>query len=147
MGYYLIYELNTLLVKHEMSDIKKSLSRHITRITIEKVSCNKDFRRIDRKEFIYKGNLYDLVCEAKHGNTTVFYCVRDHKEENLQAGFHKAFHSKLSLVLLDHVISMVLISDTRHGNFRITNELNFPVISPCLLPGVNRNLSPPPEFS
>ena len=53
-------------------------------ISVDDVRQNAEFRRIDRKEFIYKGIMYDIVRELKNGNKVVFICVQDTRCHGVQ---------------------------------------------------------------
>ena len=48
---------------------------------------NSQFRRIEKSEFSWNGKLYDVVIERRSGDTTLFYCLHDKKEETLLADF------------------------------------------------------------
>ncbi len=43
------------------------------------------FQRIDEGEFRYNGNMYDIVRQEAHGDTTWYYCLSDEKETQLFA--------------------------------------------------------------
>jgi hypothetical protein len=45
------------------------------------------FKRIDDKEFRYKGKMYDIVMEKNLAGSVQFYCINDKLEEKLIARF------------------------------------------------------------
>jgi len=47
-----------------------------------------EFKYVKKNEFIYKGNLYDIVRKKTDGNNTIFYCINDKQEEKLFAGLN-----------------------------------------------------------
>lgn len=52
--------------------------------TLEKKS-NPAFQRIHEREFRYDGNMYDIIRQETHGDTTWYYCLSDEKETQLFA--------------------------------------------------------------
>jgi hypothetical protein len=46
---------------------------------------NAAFQRIHEREFRYDGNMYDILRQKAHGDTTWYYCIADEKETQLFA--------------------------------------------------------------
>ncbi|MEI6456384.1 MAG: hypothetical protein WCO93_08850 [bacterium] len=108
MGYYFLFEVNRALVKREMTAYMKRTGIKLSILKISNPVHNPDFKRIDKREFLYQGRMYDILKEVKQGAVTVFYCIHDEKEQNLIAGFKRVSHSKLSQTLSDHVVKIAL---------------------------------------
>lgn len=51
------------------------------------------FIRFHAREFRYQGNMYDVVRQEEHGDTTWYYCLHDEKETELYAGLDEMFQS------------------------------------------------------
>lgn len=51
------------------------------------------FIRFHDREFRYRGNMYDVVRQEQHGDTTWYYCLHDEKETELYAGLDEMFQS------------------------------------------------------
>ena len=54
------------------------------------------FRRIDEGEFRYDGNMYDVVRQEAHGDTTWYYCLSDEKETQLFANLDDLVKREMS---------------------------------------------------
>lgn len=88
----------SLIVFQSMSycihkEIKNTITQNIPKnklitIIVDK-NNNKDINFIDDKEFMYKGKMYDVVRQQTNGNTTIYYCINDTKEEELYANLNK----------------------------------------------------------
>lgn len=89
-GPMLFFKVKQLQVRHEIKQkIKAGVDEkdlHLIKIplVLEK-ERNDIFKRIDSKEFRYKGNMYDIVKQEKHESETWYYCIADEEEEELFA--------------------------------------------------------------
>ena len=89
MGYFIVFRCNQYLIRQEMIGSIRNGSFHQKLVALKVAHPENDprFRRTGQREFSYDGNLYDLVSERKTGDVTVFYCLRDIREEQLILGF------------------------------------------------------------
>lgn len=89
MGYFVVYKYNQYLVKKEMiSQIRMGiLHPDIVLLKILRPEKEPEFNRVEKNEFVYYRKLYDIVVERKSGDTTLFYCLHDKKEELLYTHF------------------------------------------------------------
>jgi hypothetical protein len=147
LGYYLLFELHKYEIKKEMQAMIQKHPSKMTILTIADVENNQEFHRIDKKEFRYKGAMYDIVREIKTGQTTVFICIHDAKESELLAGLKRETQNKIHLVRWDHLIMIFLpVPTIKPISFELTDlifpNINFTLTSPFL-----GTWSPPPEFS
>jgi len=103
MGYYIIFEVNRYQIRKEMEPSTIGL-RPITVIEIaDSDTCNA-LRWVNDREFVYHGNLYDVIYTSPRSTKTVYYCVHDKKEENLVKAFQHANTSKLTQALWNLIV-------------------------------------------
>jgi len=147
MGNYLVFEINKMLVKQEMQAFLNSFpgNQHALVLKIFKPESNPDFRRVEAKEIIYKGRLYDILKESKQGHMVVFFCIQDKKEELLIAGFKKVQHHKTTLSLLHNLITQALPVDLSQYAELQGIDFNFPEKDQGLSLVYPGHFSPPPE--
>ena len=117
----------------------------------------KHFCRIDKNEFSFQGYLYDIVVERKCGDTTVFYCLRDKKEEALLADFtvflrqsgRSGSSSKDSPIpaLLHNLISQALIQNPSLPEMGGGVTFVFPILQTPIIPVYLAHFAPPPEIA
>jgi hypothetical protein len=159
LGYYFVFSYNQHLVRSEMKDqVKAGVFKGSTIIlNISDPAFNTDFKRVEKGEFIYRGNLYDIISEKANGNFTTFYCIHDKNEERLLAGLYNYFERaivqknpekvKHSLAMIYHVIKLALPQTLHIQPPRVFVKISFinptcPLSSVFYLP-----LSPPPNIS
>ena len=147
MGYYLLFEFDMYLVKKEMNRLSQKATVDIIILKITDVNNNPEFSRTDKHEIEYKGMLYDVVREIRHGSASVFICLHDAKEEGLFAGLKNAHFHKLHLALWDHVIKIAFPEQQVFINKATYTELTYPSITISLPSSPLQTWSPPPELS
>jgi hypothetical protein len=149
MGNYLVFEINKFHVRREMQAFirtRRIASQAVT-IKIFRPENNPDFRRIEKREIIYKGLLYDVIKEVKQGQNITFTCIRDHKEEMLIAGFKKSSTRKVTLALIHNLITQALpVEMTRKVEQPAIIKI-FPENFSRVEPGHLSRSAPPPEFA
>ena len=147
LGYYFIFEIYKLKVKQEM---RRSTHHGSTSLAVLKIidpSSDPDFKRVERKEFRYKGSLYDVIREVKSGPVTIFYCIPDKKEEDLLAAMNRVNKSKFLLSLWQHLITVAWSSPGLAFTDTHPVDIIFPAMSVPLHSALMQNWSPPPERS
>lgn len=159
LGYYFVFSFNRFFIRSEMRSLLRSGYFKDNYVTLEILNLphNPDFKRIDKNEFRYKGNLYDIISEKKNGNVTVFKCVNDLQEENLLAcfgrymdlssGMNNSAKAKHARAMIYHVIKLALVQGHEIQSPEFPCEILlcnhfYPLHSVLHLPS-----SPPPEFS
>jgi hypothetical protein len=148
IGYYLLFELNRHLVVREMQSAITNHSEKYTILTIANVSTNKDFQRIHKKEFRYKGEMYDIVRELRTGQKTVFICLHDKKESKLFAGLKRVAGG--NKMLFTHWNNMVMIFSSETLNHLPVDFRAIFIVPPqnvLVYPSYIPTWSPPPEKS
>jgi hypothetical protein len=146
MGYYFLFEVNRALVKREMT---AQMQRSGVKLSILRISDpvrNPDFKRLDKREFLYQGKMYDILKEVKKGAVSIFYCIHDEKEQKLLAGFKKVCHSKLSHFLSEHVVKTALPVPGKIFSPLSGNRVRFPLLKNNICFADLLPATPPPEY-
>jgi hypothetical protein len=89
MGYLIVFRYNQYLIRQEMVARIRcgAFPDKIVLLKFLHPEREKQFIRLEQTEFTYIGKLYDVVAEGKSGDTTLFYCLHDKKEEDLLADY------------------------------------------------------------
>lgn len=127
--------------------IQRKYPEKLTLLAFDDIEKNKEFQRIDKKEFRYRGAMYDIVRESKTGKRTIFICMHDAKESKLFAGLKRETQNKIHLARWDHMIMICLSNPTIGVTCPELPDLIFPHIKSLLPSPEIRSWSPPPEFS
>lgn len=159
MGYYVVFKYNRYMVKKEMIyQIRMGLFHpNIVLLKILHPEKEQQFCRIEKNEFTYFGKLYDVVVERKSGDTTLFYCLHDKKEESLLANFTLCLRRNGRSgssprdnpihALLHNLITQALIQNPGlplHGQ-GVT--FIFPISKTPIFPVYLVHFAPPPEIA
>ena len=97
--------------------------------------------------------MYDLVTERKTGDTTLFYCLHDTREEDLIADFsthlqHNGDPSQKDhsiLALLYNLITQAVVQQTAPAAPEAAKAFYFPVTKQSITPVYLVNGAPPPK--
>ena len=159
MGYYVVFKYNQYLVKKEMiSRIRGGIFHpDIVLLKIFRPQEDSQFRRREKSEFTYYGRLYDIVVERKSGDTTLFYCLHDKKEETLLADFTLSLlrsgrsgssHKDNPIhALLHNLITQALIQNRALPVKGQGIAFIFPVFQTPIIPVFLDHFAPPPEIA
>jgi hypothetical protein len=147
MGYYLLFEVSKYVVRQDMHAMIRNHPAQFTVLSIANPQHDPDFRRIDNREFSYKGALYDIVREIKTAQNTVFICIHDARETRLASGQKKMEQNKLHFALLDHLLMFCLSVQTSELCSTCTGNLTFPPMIISIESSMLPTWSPPPEVS
>jgi len=145
-GHYLLFELNRTIHRNEMKSV---IQHQPVRLSVLKIIDSKhdpDFFRIDRKEFRYKGNMYDIVREIHSGNSTVFICIHDAKDTSLFAGLEKVNRHRQLYLQWEQVILINFSATSFEMGQSASGELLFPVINDLYKSAMLPTWSPPPRI-
>ena len=120
-GYYVVF---TIMQQSAKRDMKAFIKKNPETDELEKVvisskemSSSAIFKFTDDNEFIYNGELFDVVSKTTDGDNTVFYCLDDRNEEKLFAGLNEHIKNNcdqnsasknLSLQLIKNIIKEAL---------------------------------------
>jgi len=145
LGYYFIFQIFKYKVRKEIEHVSYSGSASFTVLQILNPSLDPDFKRIERKEFRYRGSLYDIIKEERSGDMTIFYCIHDKKEENLLAAMNAVNKNKFLLSLWQHLIKIAIPPVEVLCANPIVFLVIFPEITVKLPSVIVSKLNPPPE--
>ncbi len=135
-GYYFVFKCDQISIKSEMKNLISNGSNrsHYTEVIIVNPSIDKDFKMLDKDEFSYRGRMYDVISTRFSGNSVIFTCLNDTREEQLIARYDKYSgwltgmnlpeRSKNSQAMLYHIIKYALLNKY---------SIQPPVISPVIL--------------
>jgi len=146
-GYYIVYEFNRFLIRQEVSSLLKHgcLDHELSVLTVFNPAADPAFRRVDNREIVYHGNMYDVAREVHKGKTVSFYCIRDTKEENLIAGMKNMHHNKRAVNLLQHLVTIALPVTTGQSHPQSTKKIIHPLLKEQFMGRSEIPFSPPPE--
>ena len=147
MGYYVIFEVSKHVFRNEMQTKIQQPSSQLTMLKIVNVDGDREFQRIDKKEFRFKGRLYDIVREIKTGETTLFICLHDKKESNLFASLKRVNQNKNLFAIWEQVVMIFSSQPCFDLNPSFTKTVIFPRIDITLKSPMLPTWSPPPEVS
>ncbi|MCX6284826.1 MAG: hypothetical protein NTW31_11410 [Bacteroidetes bacterium] len=148
-GYYIVYEFGRYLIKKEVTSLLEHgyLDHQLSVFSIYNPPANPAFRRVDKHEIVYQGNLYDVAREVKKGKTITFYCIRDTREENLIAGMNSMQQKKKATNLLQHLVSIALPVTMELAHPPSTTRITYPLVSENFDGNPLIPFSPPPEIA
>ncbi|HSP87585.1 MAG TPA: hypothetical protein VLN45_05595, partial [Ignavibacteriaceae bacterium] len=98
-GYVLVYHQLILFTKNSIYKAieKKEIHEKIILLSFKKSDIENgkvDFKWKHKKEFKYKGGMYDIVDRFETKDSIHFYCFLDHKEKQLEENFNKHFEKE-----------------------------------------------------
>lgn len=95
-GYYFVYRHFQYQIRREIKEnIRKGIpdgEHTLISISINQISTLRWIKK--GKEFIYRGQLYDVCRYSVTGRTIVYYCINDLKEKNLIANYFIALKQR-----------------------------------------------------
>jgi hypothetical protein len=148
MGYYFLFELNKYQVQKSIQHHPERKSPAFCILRIPEPENNPSFSRIDKKEIRFQGKMYDIIKEVRNNNTTLFYCIRDTREDNLLAAMKRLTHDKFLLSLLNHIISVAPLPDyPEEIAVLASSTISFYSFQSPLCSSQLPTWSPPPEVS
>lgn len=147
MGYYILFELDKLIVRKEMTARISGNATNLICLKIENGEQNPLFHRLNGREIEFKGRLYDVVREIDKGDSKLIFCIPDTKEEQLYAGLKRINHNKQLSSLWDHLVKIALPEGVMQLEFITPDILKFPHFNIPISSSVLPTWSPPPELS
>jgi hypothetical protein len=100
-GYLFIFEVQRYQIKKEIKHrIKHGVPQQelvLFKIPIsQQAESQQDFQWKDKREFRYGGQMYDVVFEKNHHDTTWIYCISDEKETQLFTHLDKQINQSMN---------------------------------------------------
>ncbi len=157
-GYYIVFKWNQAIVRSGMREMinSGSFGNDYTIIRICNPLLTKGFRKVNKDEFLYQGRMYDILQEMHTGDTTIYYCINDKKEEKLVSQFNKTRDlisgfgahekSKHARAILQHLITIAIVYDQDRPHVFQPVEHKFGLITHQISPAYLIPFSPPPEL-
>ena len=148
-GYYIVYEVNRFLIHEEFTSLLKHgcYDRELSVFSVFNPGADPSFRRVDEREIVYRGNLYDVVKEVPKGKLVTFYCIHDNKEEILIAGMKNMHNNKKAQNLLQHLVTLALPVTHPGPHPQTSINIIYPLLSMSFINHAEMPFSPPPEKS
>ncbi|MBE0646285.1 MAG: hypothetical protein IH596_00720 [Bacteroidales bacterium] len=128
MGYWVIFEVNRYQIRKEMESSSAG-KRPIEVIEISNTDSSSDLRWVNEHEFVYQGNLYDVIYTSPRSSKKVYYCIHDKKEQNLVKAFQHANTSKVTQSLLNLIVHNAMPVLSLSAEFEIPREVIYPHIT------------------
>jgi hypothetical protein len=147
MGYYILFELDKLIVRKEMNARISKTSESLICLKIKKGDQNPSFHRLDDREIEFNGRLYDIFREIDRGDERLIFCIQDTKEEQLYSGLKQINHNKQRISLWDHMVKMAIPEEALKLEYISPENINFPRLKFLLTSSDLQAWSPPPELS
>lgn len=100
MGYYIVFKATQYAIKKEIKNIIKQgvPDKDFSLIKVAAADFQKRaaLEWLDKKEFRYQGQMFDVVRYNTCNDTTYYYCINDKQEEKLFSNLDKLIehHSK-----------------------------------------------------
>ena len=159
LGYFVVFKLMQHNVRKEMkARIKRNLRDEEMEIIVipnNKIGTKEsEFKYVKKNEFIYKGNLYDIVRKKDDGKNTIFYCINDKQEEALFAGLNEHIMRNTdqnlpannnSKILSKNIIKEALPEKPEYLKSFITGNINDFYYTSLILEQYIPVFSPPPK--
>jgi hypothetical protein len=148
-GYYIVYEFDRYLIHREVAYLLEHgcFDHELSVFSVFNPAADQAFRRVDTREIVYHGNLYDIVKEVPKGRIITFYCIHDNKEEALIDGMKSMHQNKKAQNLLQHLVTIALPVTTSHPHPQETINIVYPLLSVRFTDHAEIPFSPPPEKS
>ena len=144
MGYYFLYQFN----KYDV------VTRHVTSKTTLQVIIIADIERmtticrLNSKEFVLNGHLFDIIKEERNNHFTILTCFLDSREEMILTIMNRISNSHQDLTLAGFAFNLTLPQNTLTTNASEAMIQEIPVPAKVKLHSwISLPSSPPPEFS
>ncbi len=152
-GYFWIFKYNQVLIRSQVREwIRSGNAGSREEIVVLSFPLNShEFKWIDKKEFIYKGKLYDVISRKITGNAIIFHCINDKKEQALFSEYKTLFSNQIpgeangkannTKAMLSHLIKQALLK----GSFCLVVPYQVIDEHSCLISKESVCLNPPPS--
>ncbi len=78
-------------------------------------------------EFIYEGNLYDIIQQKKENGKIIFYCYHDKEEETAKKDYHNNLNNKKkeNINQINHFTFYAVIESFNSSNISVWKSASF----------------------
>ena len=144
-GYLVVFQVQRSFVRMQMQSEIRLSRQHVSVLQIFEPALDRDFRRVNDREFEYMGQLYDILYETSHDRVTTFYCIRDTREEILMAGMRKASGAKHLQNLFAGLITIAMPVAEKQDIPEISSPVEFPYRENMIPDRSSEPVTPPPR--
>ncbi|MEI6899129.1 MAG: hypothetical protein WCL00_04575 [Bacteroidota bacterium] len=144
-GYYILFEVSRQMAKKEMHTMIDANQGKTITMVVNDPDHNPGFHRLNGKEIIINGIMYDVVQENDLGSATLFVCHLDSKESKLISGLKKESQNKMILSLRENYVMTSVIHSCFNFNNSFLQEMLFPDGNISLESFDLPSWTPPPE--
>lgn len=152
VGYYFVLR-HSQFVQKEV--IKEKILSQLKDDELKIISLTDDHQQIfweeSGKEFLFNGEMYDVVKTKTVNGKVMLYCINDKKEKILidnynQVTKHNSSADKKGKNAIDNSFNLFVYQDEKNIKLFAIHDLNkFYSIVPHLASGIDDNTSPPPK--
>ncbi len=135
--------------------IKEKILRELKDDALETICLNENHQQIywedEGKEFLFKGQMYDVVKTKIINGKVVLYCLNDKKEKELIDNYnlitkHNSSSDKKGKNNVDNSINLFVYQDEKnYDQYYTIAKNNFPYYISHLTESLEDNISPPPK--
>ena len=158
-GYYLAYRSLIFEAKAEMKDIIRDNeeSDNIVLIKLPYINgeiLDKNFKYVEKNEFMYEGMMYDIEKQEIYDGYIFFYCINDTKEEKINAQLYQHIDDNIIGFPMSHKKSSIEKNSIQKYLPHYSITKTFPLVSLYLNSILSEqvltlnldNETPPPRF-
>jgi hypothetical protein len=145
-GYHLVFEISKRMARREMAESLLQNPGRLVMIHVANTSSNKDFRRMNGNEIMFRGVMFDIVNEVNKGDESMFVCKPDLRESKLLDGFREIASHKAKLAVWEWLESVYISPVNDQFHQPSCHIINFPSFVTDLVAPPVKSWSPPPEI-
>jgi hypothetical protein len=148
-GYFFAFKLeqyfNHLAIEKKITNRHNNIRQDVLVFTIGNESGLKWIRK--QKEFIYQGQMYDIVSTKISGKHVFYYCINDSKEKKIKTDFENKnrANNRANEITRKVIQSYFILPSPSFTVFKQPAIFYFIQPARHYLPPVNKTLSPPPK--
>jgi hypothetical protein len=148
-GYFIAFKLRQYInyhaIENKIINSHNRINQDILVFTIGNATGIKWIRK--QKEFIYHGQMYDIVSIKISGKHVYYYCINDTKEKKLKTEFENRnrANNRANEITRKIIQSYFIIPSPTFTVFKQTASYYFIQPASYYLPPPNNTLSPPPK--
>ena len=152
VGYYIVMH-HSQSVQKEV--IKEKILSQLKEDELEIISVSDNHKQIyweeEGKEFLFNGEMYDVVKRKIINGKVVLYCINDKKEKELVDNYnlitkHNSSSDKKGKNNIDNSFNLFVYHDEKNNYVYFTRgSNNFPSFDSRLPKNLMDNISPPPK--
>jgi hypothetical protein len=126
-SHFFVFKIHQYYIRKEIkAQIKAGVPKEaLILLKIDKSLEADEFQRVEEDEIRYHGEMYDIVRQENHGDTTWYYCIWDEKESELFAQLDEQVDQQMNQnpeqqkqhELLNRLLGTLYLSENKHHLF------------------------------